>query len=221
MKLLLFTVVFLLCMAAVRAQTPPSHLPEKISICFYLQDGVEVLDFAGPMEVFSYAGFQVFTVSKKKEPLMAQGILKVIPDYSLADAPPADILAFFGGNAGPSAADPALISWIHSRKDATQYYFSVCTGAFILGKAGILDGLTATTFHESIESLRKQVPMTKVLANVRFVDNGRVITTAGISAGIDGALHLVAKLKGEEMAKEVASYMEYDKWLPEQGLVIK
>jgi putative intracellular protease/amidase len=274
MKLLLFTVVFLLCMAVVRGQTPPSlsvlaitspdsagyfcepcgndcdtvaythegvcphcgmklvrqtykarkklldNAQQTISICFYLQDGVEVLDFAGPMEVFSYAGFRVFTVSKKKEPLVAQGILKIMPDYSLADAPPADILAFFGGNTGPSTADTALISWIQSRKDMTQYYFSVCTGAFILGKAGILDGLTATTFHSSIEALRRALPGTKVLSDVRFVDNGRVMTTAGISAGIDGALHLVAKLKGEEMAKEVASYMEYDKWLPGQGLVI-
>jgi putative intracellular protease/amidase/DNA-directed RNA polymerase subunit RPC12/RpoP len=274
MKLLLFTVVLLLCVAAVRGQTPSSlsvltitspdsvayfcepcgngcdtaaythegvcphcgmklvrqtykarkalldNAQQKLSICFYLQDGVEVLDFAGPMEVFSYAGFRVFTVSKKKGPLLAQGILKIMPDYSLADAPPADILAFFGGNAGPSAADTALISWIRSRKDATRYYFSVCTGAFILGKAGILDGLTATTFHSSIESLRKELPGTKVLADVRFVDNGSVITTAGISAGIDGALHLVAKLKGEEMAREVASYMEYDKWLPGQGLVL-
>jgi transcriptional regulator GlxA family with amidase domain/DNA-directed RNA polymerase subunit RPC12/RpoP len=275
MKLLLFSVVLLLCVAATRGQAPPSlsvlaitspdsvgyfcapcgndcdtvaythggvcphcgmklvrqtykareqlleHSPEKISVCFYLQDGVEVLDFAGPMEVFSDAGFQVFTVSKKKEPLVAQGILKVIPDYSLADAPPADILAFFGGNTGPSAADPALISWIHSRKDMTRYYFSVCTGAFILAKAGILDGLTATTFHSSIDALRKEATATKVLADVRFVDNGRVITTAGISAGIDGALHLVAKLKGEEVAKDVAGYMEYDKWLPGQGLVVK
>ncbi len=275
MKLLLFSVVLLLCVVATRGQAPPSlsvlaitspdsvgyfcepcgnacdtmayahegvcphcgmklvrqtykarkelldHLQEKISVCFYLQDGVEVLDFAGPMEVFSDAGFRVFTVSKKKEPLVAQGILKVIPDYSLTDAPPADILAFFGGNTGPSAADPALISWIHSRKEMTHYYFSVCTGAFILAKAGILDGLTATTFHSSIEALRKEAPATKVLSDVRFVDNGRVITTAGISAGIDGALHLVAKLKGEDVARGVAGFMEYDKWLPGQGLVVK
>src|SRR5258708_253675 len=158
---------------------------KKMSICFYLQDGVEVLDFAGPMEVFSYAGFQVFTVSRKKEPILAQGILKIIPDYSIDDAPPADILAFFGGNSGTASDDPAVIFWIQSRKAATQYYFSVCTGAFIIGKAGILDSLTATTFHASIESLQKALPSTKVLSDVRFVDNRKVITTAGISAGID------------------------------------
>jgi transcriptional regulator GlxA family with amidase domain len=193
---------------------------KKMSICFYLQDGVEVLDFAGPMEVFSYAGFQIFTVSRKKEPLTSQGILKILPDYGIEDAPPSDILAFFGGNSGVASEDTAVIEWVRSRKADTKYFFSVCTGAFIMGKAGILDGLTATTFHSSIEGLRKALPLTKVLTDVRFVDNGKVITTAGISAGIDGALHLVAKLKGEEMARQVAAYMEYDKWVPGQGLVV-
>jgi putative intracellular protease/amidase len=193
---------------------------KKMSICFYLQDGVEVLDFAGPMEVFSYAGFQVFTVSRKKEPIIAQGILKILPDYSIEDAPPSDILAFFGGSSGNASMDPAVISWIKSRKADTRYFFSVCTGAFIIGRAGILDSLTATTFHASIEELRKALPLTKVLSDVRFVDNGTVITTAGISAGIDGALHLVARLKGEQAARDVAFYMEYDKWVPGQGLVV-
>jgi putative intracellular protease/amidase len=198
-----------------------ANYERKISVCFYLQDGVEVLDFAGPMEVFSDAGFQVFTVSQKKELLRAQGILKITPDYSIAEAPQSDVLAFFGGNTGPSSQDEALTAWIRSRRAGTKYFFSVCTGAFIMAKAGILDGLTATTFHSSIEALRKDYPSTKVLADVRFVDNGNVITTAGISAGIDGALHLVAKLKGEEMARQVAAYMEYDKWVPGQGLVVK
>lgn len=191
----------------------------QLSICFYLQDGVEVLDFAGPMEVFSYAGFKVFTVSRKKEPITTQGILKVMPDYSIEDAPPSDILAFFGGNAGPASEDPGVMAWIKGRRASTSYFFSVCTGAFILGRAGLLDGLTATTFHSSIEALRKALPRTHVLANVRYVDNGRVITTAGISAGIDGALHLVSRLKGDEVAREVAGYMEYDKWVPNEGLV--
>lgn len=191
-----------------------------MTICFYLQDGVEVLDFAGPMEVFAYAGFHVFTVSKTKAPIVTQGILKVTPDYSIDDAPPADIMAFFGGNAGPPSMDSSIMAWVKGRRSSTSYFFSVCTGAFIIGRAGLLDNLTATTFHASIESLRKALPGTKVLSDVRFVDNGKVITTAGISAGIDGALHLVAKLKGEEMAKEVAAYMEYDKWVPGQGLVI-
>ena len=204
---------------AERRATLKNYL-HQMTICFYLQDGVEVLDFAGPMEVFSYAGFKVFTVSRKKEPITTQGILKIIPDYSIDDAPPADIIAFFGGNVGPTAGDTAVISWINNRRTSTSYFFSVCTGAFIIGKAGLLDSLTATTFHSSIENLRKALPNTHVLENVRFVDNGKVITTAGISAGIDGALHLVSRLKGDEVAKEVAGYMEYDKWVPNQGLVL-
>ncbi len=191
---------------------------KKLSICFYLQDGVEILDFAGPMEVFSYAGFKIFTVSKTKKPIVSQGILKVIPDYDIKNAPQADILAFFGGNAGTASGDPEVMDWVKTRKPS--YYFSVCTGAFILGKAGLLDNRTATTFHSSIENLKKEFPKSKVLSDVRFVDNGNVITTAGISAGIDGALHLVAKLKGEEIAKNTAYYMEYDKWVPNEGLIV-
>ncbi len=198
-----------------------SKLPKKtMTICFYLQDGVEVLDFAGPMEVFSYAGAKIFTVSKTKKPIKSQGILKVTPDYDITDAPAFDILAVFGGNAGNASEDPEVIAWIKARKPTTKYYFSVCTGAFILAKAGLLDNLTVTTFHESIERLQKAVPSARVLPNTRFVDNGTIITTAGISAGIDGALHMVEKLAGKELAKRAATYMEYDKWVPEQGLII-
>jgi len=193
---------------------------KKLTVCFYLQDGVEVLDFAGPLEVFSYAGFNIFTVSKNKGPITSQGLLHVTPDYDITNAPPFDILAVFGGNAGPSAADTSVISWIKARQSAIQYYFSVCTGAFILAKAGILDSLTVTTFHLSIDNLKKAVPSANVLADKRFIDNGRVITTAGISAGIDGALHLVSKLDSEDGARAIAGYMEYDKWVPEAGLIV-
>lgn len=193
---------------------------KKMTVCFYLYDGVEVLDFAGPMEVFSYAGFKIFTVAKTKKPLISQGILKVIPDYSIADAPQADIFAVFGGSDDVATDDPEVISWIQSRDKTTKSYFSVCTGAFILGKAGLLDGLTVTTFHKSIANLQKAVPKAKVLENVRYIDNGRIITTAGISAGIDGALHLVAKLKGAAAAAAIAKQMEYDKYVPEQGMIM-
>ena len=192
----------------------------KLKVLFYLQNGVEVLDFAGPMEVFSYAGFEVFTVSKTRGPIKSQGILNIMPDYTLTDAPAADIIAFFGGNASSASNDTAVINWL-KRRPSPDYYFSVCTGAFILGKAGLLNGLTVTTFHESIESLKQAVPEAKVLSDVRFVDNGRIITTAGISAGIDGALHLVSKVTGPQTALEIAKYMEYDKWVPGQGLVVK
>lgn len=191
---------------------------EKITVCFYLYDGVEVLDFAGPMEVFSYAGFKIITVAKTKAPLLSQGILKITPGYSIKDAPQADIFAVFGGSDEVATDDPEVISWIRSRDSTTKSYFSVCTGAFILGKAGLLDQLTVTTFHKSITNLQKAVPKAKVLQKVRYVDNGRVITTAGISAGIDGALHLVSKLRGKEVAEAIAKQIEYDKYVPEQGM---
>lgn len=193
---------------------------KKFATCFYLQNNVEVLDFAGPMEAFVYAGFEIFTVSKSKDPIKSQGILTIIPDYSIADAPDADLIVFFGGNSGVAANDPDVIAWVKRKEKRARHLMSVCSGAFILGKAGLLDGLTVTTFHTRIEELQAAVPKAKVLANVRFVDNGRVLTTAGVSAGIDGALHLIAKIKGEQAAKDAAFYMEYDKWKPNEGLVV-
>lgn len=189
------------------------------TIAFYLQEGVEVLDFAGPMEVFAYAGLEVFTVSKTKEPILSQGILKVTPDYSIKDAPASNVLAFFGGNAHNAYSDTEVMNWVRNRENV-DLYFSVCTGALVFAKAGILDGHTATTFHSALDGLEKNHPKVKVRRDVRFVDNGKVITTAGVSAGIDGALHLVARFQGLEKAKEVAFYMEYDKWKPGEGLIL-
>lgn len=189
------------------------------TIAFYLQDGVEVLDFSGPMEVFSYAGYRVFTVSATKDHIKSQGILTVVPDYSIEDAPKADILAFFGGNSQAASQNKNVIDWVKNQEDI-NYYFSVCTGAFVLAEAGILDGKIATTFHNALYDLENNYPKIDVRKNVRYVDNGNVITTAGISAGIDGALHLVAKLQGINAAKRTAYYIEYDNWDMGNGLLL-
>ncbi len=191
----------------------------KKTIAFYLQDGTEVLDFAGPMEVFSYAGYKVFTVSKTMQPIRSQGILRILPDYSIHNAPKADIIALFGGNASAAAKDKSVVDWIKSQ-EKIEYYFTVCTGAFILAETGILNGKSATTFHKSLNHFESRYPQIKVHKAVRFVDNGNIITTAGISAGIDGALHLVARLEGLDRAKWIASHMEYDKWVPGEGLIL-
>lgn len=191
---------------------------KKFTVCFYLQDGVEVLDFAGPMEVFELAGFRVFTVSKDKKPILSQRVLKVIPDYDITNVPDADMVVFFGGNPG-AFRDKELIEWIKKYEKNAEYLFTVCSGAFALGHAGLLDDKTATTFHARIEELRQAFPKVTVLADVRFVDNGRIITTAGISAGIDGALHMVSRILGDEAAADVAREMEYDKWVPNDGLI--
>ncbi|MDY8137314.1 DJ-1/PfpI family protein [Aquimarina sp. 2201CG5-10] len=191
----------------------------KKKIAFYLQPGVEVLDFAGPMEVFAYADFEIFTVSKTKEPITSQGILTIVPDYSIHNAPQADILAFFGGNASNAFNDKQVIDWVKNQQNIA-YHFSVCTGVFALAKSGILDGMTATTFHNALSGLEKNYPKITVVKDARFVDNGKVVTTAGISAGIDGALHLVAKLQGFNQARRIAYHMEYDKWIPGEGLIL-
>jgi len=190
----------------------------QISVCFYLMNGVEVLDFAGPMEVFALAGFKVFTVALTKEPILSQGVLKVLPDYDITNVPRADVLAVFGGNPA-SFRNDQLIDWIRRYEQHADYVFSVCSGAFALGHAGLLDGQQATTFHTRIEELRDAFPKATVHSGVRFVDNGRIITTAGISAGIDGALHLVSRLNGDAAANAVAREMEYDKWIPNEGLI--
>lgn len=193
---------------------------QPITIAFYLQDNVEVLDFAGPMEVFITAGFNVFTVSKTYKPIRSKTVLFITPDYTIKDAPKSDILVVFGGPTQPTIDDPEVMAWIKAQATNDQYIMSVCTGAFILGNAGLLDNLSATTFHSAIDNLAKTFPKTKVLPNTRFVDNGRVITTAGISAGIDGALRLVEKLRGRAYAEGVAASIEYDKWVPDQGFIV-
>ncbi len=189
---------------------------KRKKIGLYIQDGVEILDLAGPMEVFSYAGYEIFTISKSKDNIYAQGILTVTPDYDLSDAPQADVLVFFGGNATKPSKDKAVIEWLQSQKD-TEYYFSVCSGAKILAEAGLLDGKQATTFRQTLNTLEKNFPKIEVLRGVRYVDNGKVITTAGVSAGIDGALHMVAKFEGLATAAQTALFMEYD-WVPNQGI---
>lgn len=195
-----------------------NEIDQPMKIAFFLQPGVEILDFAGPLEVFSYAGFEVFTVTKDGGNIISQGVLNVQPDYSISNAPEADIIAFFGGNGSNSSKDSEVIDWL--KRQEVDYYFSVCTGAFFLGEAQILKGQTATTFHSALDELERRFPDTDVRRDVRFVDNGKIITTAGISAGIDGALHLVARIRGFNAARSTAYYMEYDKWVPGEGLLL-
>ncbi|GJM33749.1 MAG: hypothetical protein DHS20C18_27500 [Saprospiraceae bacterium] len=202
------------------ANTWAQTSPDIKSIAFFLQDGVEILDFAGPMEVFTSAGFNVFTVAETKDPIKAMRVLTVVPDYSIDDAPKADMVAFFGGGgATHKSQQDNLKAWTKKQVENTDIQFSVCTGAFFLGEVGLLDGKTATTFHSAIPHLQERFPKATVRDDVRFVDNGLVITTAGISAGIDGALHLVSKIHGKDFAQSVADNMEYFGWEPEKGLV--
>ena len=190
------------------------------NIAIFLQDNVEILDFAGPMEVFVVAGYNVYTVAETTEPLKAMHSLTVVPDYSLENAPVPDIIVFVGGGDIAVAKKEHIKQWVRKMALNAELQLTVCTGAFFLAEVGLLNNKTATTYHKSIDLLQTQFPKIDVRSNVRFVDNGKLITTAGISAGIDGALHMVSKLKGEKFAKQVARGMEYDKWIPQEGLIV-
>lgn len=199
------------------AGSQPRH---DLQVALFLYEGVELLDFSGPGEVFGATqGFQVFTVSVDGKAVLSQGFLSVQPRYSIDDAPPADVIVFPGGRSGPSSGDPKVLAWIKDQAARGAFIMSVCTGAGIVGSAGILDGLNVTTWHGYIAGLQAKLPDSKVLEDTRFVDSGSVITTAGVSAGIDGALHLVSRIRGIDVAKATAYYMEYDKWEPQEGRI--
>ena len=182
---------------------------QRISVAVLLFDGAEVIDYSGPWEVFGEAGFKVYGVAEKREPIHATFGQKIMPDFTFADSPPADILLIPGGGVSQALENPQLIKWVQRNAHASTHVMSVCTGAFILSKAGLLDGLSATTIQHAIDKLQKVSPKTRVVHDQRYVDNGKIITTAGLSSGIDGAFHLVAKINGEGEAQTIALNMEY------------
>jgi len=180
-------------------------------VAILIFDGVELLDFAGPGEVFAAGGdgFEVYTVAARAEPITSQGFVEVTPEHTFASAPRPDVLVVPGGHTTPLLNDEATLAWIAAAAEDAELVLSVCNGAFVLARAGLLDGLEATTHSGSLDALERMAPDTKVLRDRRWVDNGKVITAAGVSAGIDAALHAVEKLIGPNTATGVARYMEY------------
>ena len=200
-----------------------SH-PYTKNVAILLYEGVEILDFAGPAEVFAAASgygangrdnaFRCYTVSKTKAPVVSQGFIDVTPDFSIEDCPKPDILVLPGGSSQNVTGDAAWMEWVKTAGGGAEHVLTVCTGAFIAGKAGLLEGVEATTWYNAVPRLAEQFPNTRVQPGRRFIDSGKMITTAGVSAGIDGSLHLVARLLGQYVAARTAEYMEY-KWSPE------
>jgi transcriptional regulator GlxA family with amidase domain len=185
----------------------------------FIFDEVEVLDFAGPFEVFSVSGrrhklepFEVFTVAERADrPVLARNGLSINPRRSFADCPRLDILVVPGGyGTRTQMQNPVVLEWVASRAREVQHLLSVCTGALVLGAAGQLDGLSATTHFMAFDELRAMAPKSQIREHDRIVDNGRVVLSSGVSAGIDMSLHVVAKILGPEMARETARYMEYE-----------
>ena len=190
---------------------------EKKNVGILGFDGMETLDFAGPFEVFSVTGqregdghFNVFLISENPGPVLAVNGLSVNPHYTIFNSPEIDILIIPGGvGARKVLKNMKLLQWIKETSSKTELTLSVCTGSLILGQLGILDNLVATTHHECIDLLKELAPKTKVKDDERFIDNGRVLVAAGISAGIDMSLYVIEKLLGKKQALETANYMEY------------
>jgi len=183
------------------------------NVAIFIFQGMELLDFAGPGEVFQAAGpkFKVYSVAESTEPIVSQGFVKIVPEYSIHNCPKPDLLVIPGGATLTTQKNPDVIAWVKRVSGEAELTMSVCTGAFILAKAGLLDGQEATTHWFHLTRLGKSAPNIQVRSNVRFVDAGRIVTTAGVSAGIDGALHVVDRLLGHKTAERVAKGMEY-KW---------
>ena len=188
------------------------------TIGFFLFDGVEELDWAGPWEVLaSWAtrwpddGVACFTMSQTGHAVRCARGARVLVDHSWEDAPVADVLVYPGGiGTRPQVDDEAVLAWVRAAAAEAQVVASVCTGALVLGGAGLLDGRPATTHWRAVDELRGLGRGIEVRADERFVDDGDVVTSAGISAGIDMALHLVARLHSVERAREVRHQIQYD-----------
>jgi putative intracellular protease/amidase len=184
----------------------------KFSVAVLVFERVEDIDFTAPIEVLHQQGADIFTVAVTKDPITTVAGLHITPDYDLDHAPAADLILVPGGGIRDTAKNEKVTAWLNGRATKARYMMSVCNGAFILANAGLLDGLTATTTASHIDELAERFPKVRVVRE-RYVDNGSIITTAGLSAGIDGALHVLDREFGRLKAKEVARNIEY-RWDP-------
>lgn len=200
-----------------RLQPPDGR---KIRVAVVLTEGAVVIDFAGPWEVFEnvhFGGgdmdqqmpFELYTVGKDRKPIHTSGGMKpgmtIVPDYGFADAPAPDIVVV-----GAQSGDAQLGPWLRKVHSQQAFIMSVCTGAFRVAQAGLLDGKPATTHHSSLERLANEYPRISVRSSVRYVESDPLIVTAGgLSSGIDSALHVVELYYGAQVAQATADYMEY------------
>jgi transcriptional regulator GlxA family with amidase domain len=184
-------------------------------------DDVEVLDFCGPFEVFATtrlrdndtytSAFNVLTIAEEYRLIRCRGGLLVHPHQTFDKHDKLDILVVPGGmGTRVQVQNKRLLAWLMAQNQQIELMTSVCTGAFLLAENGILDGRRATTHWGSIERMRTTYPQINVLDDVRVVDEGRIITSAGVSAGIDMSLYVVARILGPDTARNTARSMEYD-----------
>jgi transcriptional regulator GlxA family with amidase domain len=190
-----------------------SRLPQRksIRVAFLLGEGANVIDTAGPWEVFQDAvnsdhrdAFSLYTVAPERKLIRMTGGLEVMPTHALKDAPQPHVVVV-----PAQKSHPAALEWLRTMSPLTDVTLSICTGAFQLAKAGLLDGQAATTHHEFFDAFAKQFPAVSLRRGLRFVDNGRIATAGGLTSGIDLALHIVERYLGPEAAQATATYMEY------------
>jgi transcriptional regulator GlxA family with amidase domain len=186
-----------------------------MNIGIYIYENAEVLDFSGPFEVFSTANRflknsnQVFLIAQSSQTINARGGFDIAPHFTIVDHPPLDLLIVVGGIHDQEVKKSSVIAWISQQNKRVKYIASVCTGAFLLAEAGVLNGLEVTTHWEDIDALALGYQNLTVTPNVRWLEQGRVITSGGISAGIDMSLYLIEKHFGQEVALKTAKQMEF------------
>lgn len=196
--------------------TPPA---DGVPVAFLLSDGAVVIDFAGPWEVFQDAMsgsgmnmkmdlFRTYTVAESSKPINASGGLKIIPNYTFANAPAPKVIVIPAQSAQRQPS-PAMQEWLRKSAKTADVTMSVCTGAFVLANTGLLSGKAATTHHASYKQMAMNFPDIDLKRGARFVDNGNIATSGGLSSGIDLALHVVERYYGTDVAKATAYEMEY------------
>lgn len=186
------------------------------NVGIYLFEGMELLDFAGPYEVFTMVNqgdpstFNVYTVSENQPEVRSFNGLVAKADYTFNNSPHADILVIPGGiNPSDQLANERVLNWIKEQSSHAEIILSVCTGTLLLAKAGLLKGLSATTHHMAYDLLVELAPDATIKKGKRFIDNGKIITSAGVSAGIDSSFYVVSRLLGTEVAIQASNTMEY------------
>ena len=201
------------------SKIPKFKVGQKINVAFLIYNHVEALDLNGPLDIFSKANdmddvYNLYTVSPTDEPIYSEGnVMSIQATYSISNAPQADILIIPGARFDivKKIRDNAeIINWIQKQNTASEITMSVCTGALILSTAGILDGKSATT-HFMANDVLKANSNINVLENLRYVHDGKIITTAGVTSGFDGALHLIDLINGKKIADQICKMIIYDR----------
>ncbi|GGW93385.1 DJ-1/PfpI family protein [Alteromonas halophila] len=212
----LISLIALVFTSTIAFAETPREKPFTVAILLF--DDVQIIDFAAPYEVFGQADFDVFTVSQDGKTVTTAMGLSVNPAHAFTTMPEADAILVPGGDVHDAMHNETILTWLKAQQQQVDHILSVCTGSHIVAESGLLDSLAATTFHNALEGFAADYPDITVKADKRFVDNGQIITSAGLSSGIDASLHLVSKIRGINKARSVALHIEYD-WDPQGNFV--